>query len=131
MTGAGALLADAPCRSVLAIGLLLASAVTETFGIAMLLPLLHVAGIGGAEGAASPVRRALESGAAALGIPLTLPVLLGTFVLLAAVRSAVSWQRQVQIAAMRHGFVDRVWCNKAAEVCESAKQGRCEWLLSQ
>ena len=24
---------------------------------------------------------------------------------------------------------DRVWCNKAAEVGESAKQGRCEWLL--
>ena len=24
-----------------------------------------------------------------------------------------------------------VWCNKAAEVGESAKQGRCEWLLPQ
>ena len=24
-----------------------------------------------------------------------------------------------------------VWCNKAAEVSESAKQGRCEWLLPQ
>ena len=26
---------------------------------------------------------------------------------------------------------DGVWCNKAAEVDESAKQGRCEWLLPQ
>ena len=26
---------------------------------------------------------------------------------------------------------DPVWCNKAAEVGESAKQGRCEWLLPQ
>ena len=26
---------------------------------------------------------------------------------------------------------DAVWCNKAAEVGESAKQGRCEWLLPQ
>ena len=24
-----------------------------------------------------------------------------------------------------------VWCNKAAKVGESAKQGRCEWLLPQ
>ena len=24
-----------------------------------------------------------------------------------------------------------VWCNKSAEVGESAKQGRCEWLLPQ
>ena len=34
------------------------------------------------------------------------------------------------------GFPDRLrenplWCNKAAEVGESAKQGRCEWLLPQ
>ena len=105
-TLARALLAHTPRRSVLAVGLLLASAVTETFGIAMLLPLLHVAGLGGAEGGTSAIRRALESGAAALGISLTLPVLLGAFVLLAAVRSAVSWQRQVQLAAIRHGFVD-------------------------
>ena len=27
--------------------------------------------------------------------------------------------------------IDPVWCNKAAEVGESAKQGRCEWLLPQ
>ena len=26
---------------------------------------------------------------------------------------------------------DPVWCNKAAEVGESAKQGRREWLLPQ
>ena len=25
--------------------------------------------------------------------------------------------------------IHRVWCNKAAEVGESAKQGQCEWLL--
>ena len=29
------------------------------------------------------------------------------------------------------GQLYRVWCNKAAEVGESAKQGRCEWLLPQ
>ena len=27
--------------------------------------------------------------------------------------------------------IDPVWGNKAAEVGESAKQGRCEWLLPQ
>ena len=105
---ARALLCHVPRRSVLVAGLLLASAVTETFGLALLLPLLHAAGLGGPEGGASPVRRVLEAGAAAIGAPLTLPVLLGAFVLLAAVRSAVAWQRQVQTAAMRHGFVDRL-----------------------
>ena len=100
-----ALLAHAPRRSLLAIALLLASALTETFGIALLIPLLHVAGVGGG---GSPIHDAAERVAEALGIPLTLPVLLGAFVLLVAVRSCVSWQRQVQIAAMRLGFVDRL-----------------------
>ena len=39
-------------------------------------------------------------------------------------------------AARRRGFEggaqrSLVWCNKAAEVGESAKQGRCEWLFPQ
>ena len=55
-----------------------------------------------------PVRDALARGAEALGVELTLPVLLGAFVLLAALRSGVAWQREVQIAALRLGFVDRL-----------------------
>ena len=32
---------------------------------------------------------------------------------------------------LARNLTDPVWCNKAAEVGESAKQGRCEWLLPQ
>ena len=106
---ARALCADAPGRSLLAVVLLLVAAVTETFGIALLIPLLYAAGLAGApNGGASPVRDALARGAEALGVDLTLPVLLGAFVLLAALRSGVAWQREVQIAALRLGFVDRL-----------------------
>ena len=106
---ARALCADAPGRSLLAVVLLLVAAVTETFGIALLIPLLYAAGLAGApNGGESPVRDALARGAEALGVELTLPVLLGAFVLLAALRSGVAWQREVQIAALRLGFVDRL-----------------------
>ena len=105
---AGALYAHAPRRCLLVAGLLLVSAVTETFGIALLVPLLALAGLDGGGAGASRLRDLLESGAAALGVGLTLPLLLAVFVVLVAVRSAVAWQRHVQLAAIRHGFTDRL-----------------------
>ena len=104
---ARALFAGAPGRSLLAAGLLLASAVTETFGIALLIPLLYAAGLeGGSNEGASAIRETVARGAEAVGVEPTLPILLGAFVLLAGVRSAVAWQRDVQLAALRLGFVD-------------------------
>lgn len=35
-------------------------------------------------------------------------MLLRAFVLLVALRSAMAWQREMHLAAMRHGFVDRL-----------------------
>ena len=103
---ARALLADRPRLSVLAALLLLVSAVTETFSIALIIPLLHLAGLGGAVGAASPIRDAVGSVAEALGVELTWPLLLCTFVVLAALRSATAWQRELHVATMRHEFTD-------------------------
>ena len=110
-TGAGrlarALFASAPQRSGIAAGLLLAATVTETFGIALLIPLLYAAGLEGApDGGASAIREAAARGAQAVGLEPTLPVLLGAFVLLAGLRSAVAWQRDVQLTALRLEFVD-------------------------
>ncbi len=105
---ARALFLGAPRRSLVVAGLLLVSGVTDAFGIALLIPFLSVAGLGAAEAGASPVRDFLAAGAAALGVTLTLPVLLCAFVLLVAVRSTVAWQRQTQMAMMRHGFIDRL-----------------------
>ncbi len=103
---AGALFAHAPRRCLLVAGLLLVSTVTETFGIALLVPFLSLAGLDGGGVGASRLRDLLESGAAALGVGLTLPLLIGAFLVLVAVRSAVAWQRHVQLAAIRHGFTD-------------------------
>jgi len=103
---ARALLAHERRRSAVAIALLLVSAVTETFGIALIIPLLHLAGMSAAEGAASPVRGAVDRAAEMLGVELTLPTLLASFVLLAALRSTVSWRREMHVAAMRHAFID-------------------------
>lgn len=41
-----------------------------------------------------------------LGVELTWPLVLGTFVLLAALRSVAVWQRGLHVAAMRHEFTD-------------------------
>ena len=104
---ARALFASAPQRSAAAAGLLFTAAVTETFGIALLIPLLYAAGLEGAPAAdASPIRDAVVRVAEAGGLLPTLPVLLGAFVLLAGLRSAVAWQRDVQLTALRLGFVD-------------------------
>ena len=106
---ARALLSHAPGRSALAAVLLLIAAVTEVFGIALLIPLLYAAGIeGAANGEASRVRDAIAAGADGLGVELTLPVLLGGFVLLAGLRSGAAWQRDLQTAALQFGFVDRL-----------------------
>ena len=101
---ARALLADRPGRSAIVAALLLVSVVTDTFSIALIIPLLYLAGLD--EGAASPVRDAVARAAGALGIELTLPLLLGAFVLLAVLRSATAWRREMLTAAMRHGFTD-------------------------
>lgn len=104
---AGALFAHAPRRAALAAGLLLAAAVTETFGIALLIPLLYAAGLdGGPDQTESPVREALARAAETLGIELTLPVLLAAFLVLVGVRSLAAWQRELQLTALRLGFVD-------------------------
>ena len=110
LEGAGrlarALFAWAPRRSALAVLLLLASALTETFGIVMIIPLLHVIGVGPESGARGPVGEAVARAAALAGVELTLPVVLGVFVALAALRSATAWQRDVQTDTIRLGFVD-------------------------
>ena len=103
---ARALIAWAPRRSALAVLLLLVSALTETFGIVMIIPLLHVIGVGAEGGAQGPVGAAIVRAAALAGIELTLPMVLGVFVALAALRSVTAWQRDVQLDTIRLGFVD-------------------------
>ena len=105
---ASALITYAPRKSVLALLLLLAAGVTEAFGLLMIIPLLHVVGFAARPGEESPVAEAVARAADAAGVELTLPVVLAVFLILAAVRSAVAWQRAVLLAGMRLGFTDRL-----------------------
>ena len=103
-----ALIAEAPWRCAAALLLLLAAGVTEAFGLVMIVPLLHVAGLAGPSGGPGPIVEAVARGAEWLGVALTLPAMLGVFLALAAVRSAVAWQRNVLLTRVRLEFVDGI-----------------------
>ena len=103
-----AVVAHAPGASALALALLLAAAVTEAFGLAMIVPLLYVTGLAGAADAQNPIVDSVVRVAAWIGVELTLPTVLGVFLALALVRTATGWQRQRLLARIRLGFVDRL-----------------------
>ena len=124
---ARALIAYAPRKSVLALLLLLAAGVTEAFGLLMIIPLLHVVGFAARPGGESPVAEAVARAADAAGVELTLPAMLAVFLILAAVRSAVAWQRTVLLAGMRLGFTDRLRERLYAAVAEA----KWEFLLAR
>ena len=105
---ARALIACAPGKAALALLLLLAAGVTEAFGIVLIIPLLDLIGLSGSQGEQGPIAAAAARAAAAFGIELTLPMVLGVFLALAAVRSASAWRRNILLAEMRLGFVDRL-----------------------
>ena len=102
-----ALVADAPGRIGLVVALSLATSATEAFGILMLLPLLSLVGIGAADGATGALFSMMTQAASATGVELTLPTVLGVFLALMAVRSAVAWLRDVLLARTHLEFVDR------------------------
>lgn len=114
-----ALAAHAPGRCAVALFLLLTAGITEAFGIVMVVPLLHVTGLTPQSGPPGPLVEAVASGADALGIALTLPAVLGVFLALAAVRAAVSWQRNVLLAGMRMEFVDQIRNDLYASIAEA------------
>ena len=104
---AKSLIAYAPRRMALAFLLLLTAGVTEAFGILMLIPLLHVVGLTEQQADGNPVAEAVAWAASAVGVELSLGVVLLAFLALAAVRAATSWQRDMLLAKIRLGFIDR------------------------
>ena len=105
---ARALVAYAPGKTALALLLLLAAGVTEAFGILMLVPLLDLIGFNGPPGERGLLAATAARAAGALGIELTLPMVLGAFLALAGVRSATAYPRNLLLAEMRLGFVDQL-----------------------
>ena len=120
---ARALIADAPRRVALALLLMLAAGMTEAFGILMIVPLLQVVGLGGPAGGGGAVARALG----AAGVEMTLPAVLGLFLVLAAGRSAAAWQRDLLTARTRLEFVDRF----TDRIYRATAGARWEFLLGR
>ena len=110
MKGAGALarslIAHAPRKSLLALLLLLTTGFTEAFGLLMIIPLLHIAGVDGSTGDGGRVAETVAQVTDALGVKLTLPGVLVLFLALVAVRVTANWQRNMLLASMRFGFID-------------------------
>ena len=102
------LVSSDPARWTLAALLLLTAGVTEAFGLLMIVPLLQVSGLADASGDPGPVVEAATRIAAGLGVPLTLPGVLGVFLGLAAVRAAVAWRRNVLVTRLRLEFMDSI-----------------------
>ena len=132
--GAGHLIravaAHAPGLSLLALALLLGAAVTEAFGLALIVPLLYVSGLAGASDEQHPVAESVARAAAYVGVELTLPAVLGVFLMLAAVRTAAGWQRQRILARISLGFVDRLRENLYASVAEAKWTQLARWRPS-
>ena len=102
------LAASAPGRFALAVVLLLAAGVTEAFGLLMIVPLLQVAGLTDAAGEPGSFAEAAAAVAVWLGVPPTLPGVLGVFLGLSAVRAVVAWRRNVLVTRLRLEFMGRV-----------------------
>lgn len=121
-----ALFRYAPHRMTLMILLLLTASVTEAFGLVMLIPLLHVAGLDGDSGG-HPVTAAIEDAVSSVGLELNLSTALLAFLVLIAIRAAVAWKRTVLAAEVRQGFVD----GYREELFTAMVSARWDYLLAQ
>ena len=88
--------------------LLLSAAITDMFGLAMIVPLLYVTGLAGPTDTQPAIVDHVVAVAAHVGVELTLPTVLVIFLGLAVVRTVSAWQRRRMVARIRLGFVDRL-----------------------
>lgn len=125
LRGTGELLREvvafAPRRAGLAVCLLLVAAVTEAFGIVMLIPLLYAIGVGSELGAGDGIGSRIAEAVGAIGVELGLGNVLLLFLAGVVVRAAVSWWREQVLTEVQHGFVD------ALRTRVYAAMGRASW----
>lgn len=124
------LLAHAPVLSGAALALLLAAAVTEAFGLALIIPLVYVTGLAAPSGNPNPVAEAVAAAAGRIGLELTVPSVLAVFLALAAVRAAVAWQRQQVLVRLSRGLEDRLRGDLYAATASAKWSHLARWRAS-
>jgi len=95
-----------PGHAIGLLALMLLSSLSEGIGLLMLVPLLHLLQNGADR--SGGVGQAFYTLFQSLGIPVSVAGLLGVFVLLVGVRSAVQYLREVRAAHFQHELVDRL-----------------------
>src|SRR5215469_6385302 len=96
--------AVAPVRAVASLLLVLASSATEGISLLLLVPLIDL--LGTTQQPDGPIGRVISRALASLGMPLTLPVLLGTFISLILMRAIILALRDTQLSRLRVDFLD-------------------------
>ena len=85
--------------------LMLAITLLEGAGVLMLAPLLTLAGVNSGVSAGASYPALFHS---LPGMHMTLPLALGLYLGLVVAHSALSWRRDINVAALQQGFVDRL-----------------------
>jgi len=92
-----------PRAQMVAVLLSVGASLTEGIGLALLAPLIGILGPPAPRGS---INRTLADALAALGLPLSLPILIAIFVALVAGRSVIVRGRDVALAALHLDFVE-------------------------
>jgi ATP-binding cassette subfamily C protein len=121
-----ALVTYARLRLVWAFILLLCVGLTEGSGLLMLAPFLHVLGLTPEDGAPTGLSLAMRQGFSVLGLPLTLPVMLGLYASLVTCQAVLRRWCDVFMMEIQLSFVDHLRLRLYTAI------GRANWLfLSQ
>ena len=87
---------------------MLTAGVTEAFGLVLIIPLLQAVGLNNAGAESNSVVESVVQIAESLGVGLTLHSVLVVFLVLAAIRSSVSWYRAILSTRLQLEFKDSV-----------------------
>ena len=102
------LVSTSPRDSLLVVLLVLISGITEAFGLMLIIPLLTLVGITNDSHEISPILEKAVQIANSAGLSFTVQSVLAIFLILAAIRSIVSWSRGMLSVRLQTQFKDRI-----------------------
>lgn len=88
--------------------LMLLAGLTDGVGLLMLIPFLEVVGLGDTQNHPSALSAFVQEGFHYLGLPFSLPVILGFFITLITLRALLIRQREILLTALKIGFTNHL-----------------------